>query len=354
LSSLLGLACARWRTALLIVLCALSCAPSALAWNSYGHMLIALVAYDALPDRQRAALVSLLSAHPRYREDLLSAVPTSLSDERARGRWLFAHTATWPDQLKGQPTFHHGTWHYVNLPLSLRSSALVTCQDARRDFPASVARVDRIDAERRARGEHGSPAGDSILVALPANRRILADPHASPEARALALSWLLHLVGDAHQPLHGAALFTGSRFVSGDRGGNDILVRGAGSLHHVWDDLLGQGTSPAALDAGLAALARDRRRWRAAAAAARELDVDTWIAEDCELCRRAVYAPAILSAVERFEGARSSARGARGAKPDKPEVSLADPYLRFAEEKARERALRAGLRLAAILRTVPL
>jgi S1/P1 Nuclease len=338
-------------------------APRAAAWNAHGHMLIALLAYDALPEQQRTALVTLLEAHPRYREDLLAAVPDSLQARNERARWLFAYAATWPDMLREQPEYQHGTWHYVNLPLALGRSGLGTCREARRDFPASVVRVAAIDAERRARGEPGIPAGDSILQALPSNQRTLADPNATPRARALALSWVLHLVGDAHQPLHGVALFTGSRFVSGDRGGNDLLVRDRSSLHRVWDELLGEGTSLGELDAGLATLRRDRARFRAASVDARLANVEGWIDEDCDLSRRAVYVPAVLSAVQRFEAAHPrgsaparpsrSAPGGKPEKPDNPEVSLRDGYFQYGAEKARERALRAGLRLAALLRSIP-
>jgi hypothetical protein len=341
-------------------------ASHASAWNAHGHMLIALVAYDALPEPKRASLATLLESHPRYRQDLLPAVPASLESPRERARWLFAHAATWPDLARGQADYDRGTWHYVNLPLALRRRELVTCRDARRDFPASVLRVAAIDAERRARGEPGMPAGDSIRIALPANERTLLDESATPEARALALSWVLHLVGDAHQPLHGVALFSRSRFVTGDRGGNDILVRGRASLHRVWDELLGDDVAPATLDAGLAELRRDRGRWRAVAEDARPSNVDTWIDEDCDLARRAVYVPAVLTAVERFEhGQRGAAVAARPSgeasvspnpspnKPGKPEVSLGNGYIRHATDKARERAIRAGLRLAALLSRVP-
>ena len=109
------------------------------------------------------------------------------------------------------------------------------------------------------------------------------------------------------------ALFSRSRFVTGDRGGNDILVRGRASLHRVWDELLGDDTAPAALDAGLVELGRDRRRWRAAAEDARPSNVDTWIDEDCDLARRAVYVPAVLTAVERFEHDQQRARRNRSA-----------------------------------------
>jgi hypothetical protein len=333
----------------------------AAAWNAHGHMLIALVAYDALTPDKREALTTLLEAHPRFAADLTSAIPPALVSQRERARWLFAHAATWPDLIRGQPAYDHGTWHYVNLPLELRARQLTGCAQARRDLPGSVRRIAQVDAERRVRGEPAIPSGDSIVVALAHNQRTLADPNAPREARALALTWLLHLVGDAHQPLHGVALFTPQRFVTGDRGGNDILLGARGSLHRVWDGFLGEETSLTALEAALGELRRDRPRLRGAQAAAGVLDVDAWIDEDCELARAAVYVPAIVAAVERHEHdqRRATATGSANQAPPssttlKPEVSLRPAYYQHGREKARQQALRAGLRLAALLQTLSL
>ncbi len=333
----------------LLALFASCVAAPAAAWNDHGHMLIALIAYDALSPAKRQALSSLLEAHPRFADDLASAIPPALVAQGERARWLFAHAATWPDVIRGQAAYDHGTWHYVNLPLELRAHDLIGCRQARREWPTSLRRVAAIHAERRAKGEPPIPAGDSITVALPNNQRTLADPHAPREARALALTWILHLVGDAHQPLHGVALFTRQRFITGDRGGNDILLGARGSLHRVWDMLLGEGTSLGVLDVALGELRRDGSRLRAARAAARFLDVDTWIDEDCDLARSAVYVPAIRAAVERHEDGHSASQS-----PDKPSVSLREEYFRHGAQKAKERALRAGLRLAALLEAVPL
>lgn len=342
----------------LVGIAAFVAAPPAAAWNAAGHMQIALLAYDELPENTRAALTSLLEAHPRFREDFLPALPPGLASAE-RARWLFAFAATWPDVARGQPAFERGTWHYVNLPLQLRGSALVSCREARRELPASERRIAALDAERRARGEPGIPMGDSILAALPSNQRTVADPARPRPARALALSWVLHLVGDAHQPLHAVALFTNQRFVTGDRGGNDVVVDERGSLHRIWDGLLGEDTSLPALQAALSELRRDAARWRAAQRAAQQPSVQTWIDEDCELARRVVYAPAILSAVsshERGERPRSAVPSGDATTDarDKPRVSLAPEYYRQAGDKARDRALQAALRLAEWLRSLAL
>ena len=73
------------------------------------------------------------------------------------------------------------------------------------------------------------------------NRRTLANDN-DPERKAIALAWLFHLVGDMHQPLHTAQLFT-TDYPQGDRGGNEICVRvtQAGQpmdLHRFWDGVI--------------------------------------------------------------------------------------------------------------------
>lgn len=60
------------------------------------------------------------------------------------------------------------------------------------------------------------------------------------EAKSMALRLLIHFMGDVHQPLHDANLFS-EEFPKGDKGGNDIKIKyhyGASNLHSVWDTVL--------------------------------------------------------------------------------------------------------------------
>src|SRR5215468_10256263 len=66
--------------------------------------------------------------------------------------------------------------------------------------------------------------------------------NSDPQRMAIALGWIFHLVGDIHQPLHTAQLFT-VEYPQGDRGGNEICVRvtKAGqpmNLHRFWDGVI--------------------------------------------------------------------------------------------------------------------
>lgn len=303
-------------------------------------MQIALMAHAALPPEVQSALVALLRQHPRFEQDFASQLPNELVSDAERGRWIFAYAAVWPDTVRDVPDQGHPTWHYVNLELRLRRGALGTCQEAKRALLT----------------QSHSGGAESILDAMPRLEAQLLDPRLAAPERALALSWLLHLVGDAHQPLHAVALFSERRFPTGDRGGNDIFVRGRGSLHRVWDGLLGEDVSLAAVDQRARALSLS------AAPRARELlpasaDFAAWIDESCALARSHAYVPALLSAVSAVER-RASARGARAGTPapipPKPEVALVEAYVDAARLAACRRAAQAGARLAALLQRVTL
>jgi hypothetical protein len=85
------------------------------------------------------------------------------------------------------------------------------------------------------------PESVNILSALVENESIVKN-NTEPQRKAVALAWLFHLVGDIHQPLHTAQLFT-VEYPQGDRGGNEICVRviQAGQsmdLHRFWDGVI--------------------------------------------------------------------------------------------------------------------
>jgi len=113
-----------------------------------------------------------------------------------------ARVSVWPDEIRSDDELSRGTytWHYVTIP--------------------DGETYDTIDKE---------PQGD-IVERIQGFARVLRDPAAGKEARWQALAWLVHLVGDLHQPLHVGR--------GDDRGGNDVLVLWfdePSNLHAVWD-----------------------------------------------------------------------------------------------------------------------
>ena len=112
-----------------------------------------------------------------------------------------ADASVWADNIKN---YRHDAdpLHYVNIPLH---------------------------ATAYAPSKH-CPNGRCIIAAIERDQRVLADPATSRDDRAEALRFLIHFMGDLHQPLHDAD--------NSDRGGNQREVTFLGhatNLHKVWD-----------------------------------------------------------------------------------------------------------------------
>ena len=184
------------RAAATLVLLTIGASAPLQAWGGQGHRLVALLAAERLTPIARRNVVWLLG-------------PESLAD-----------VASWADRYHdgAYQTFY---WHFLNIPPG------ATSYDRDRDCPRQpgVAAGSRTDAWRDC-------AVDRILY----NKARLADTTLDRADRAIALKFLVHLVGDLHQPFH--ALGVG-------HGGNDIPVVVFGSdtcgarscnLHGAWDD----------------------------------------------------------------------------------------------------------------------
>ena len=199
-------------------------ATTALAWNDAGHMTIAEIAWRALSPAQRDQASSVLKQHPHYAELLAAQVPPGVNTNE----WVFLKASTWPDMVRPggdahapKPDYithyHHGDWHYVNLPyVSSTDTGRVTGVAPPPGQPNVVERLAAMEAILRAAGE---PASN----------------------KAVALCWYLHLVGDIHQPLHCVAWFS-QEYPDGDAGGNKVAIKPHGrvmKLHAYWDQVLG-------------------------------------------------------------------------------------------------------------------
>jgi hypothetical protein len=202
----------------LLSLLILSFCTTALAWSGAGHMVIAGIAYKELSPTTKTKVDALLKAHPDY-----AKWTNSFSGESAAGMdsatFVFLRASTWPDEIRRKSNpFDHPQWHYIDYPL----------------------RAPKFKMEEPA--EHDN----DILFGLKESEKVLADAKASAEVRAAYLSWLIHLVGDIHQPLHCASYFS-KEFPKGDKGGNSFYVKPATKgvkLHSLWDGLLGTRNQP--------------------------------------------------------------------------------------------------------------
>lgn len=248
---------------------------SAKAWHAAGHMMVAAVAWDQMTPTARARAIELLKLNPDY-NSWIAGVADAEKDKTA-----FMRAATWPDDIKN-PFTHagfrddgetptdpnasanlgytdklmHKYWHYIDLPFSPDKTKLIQPQ---------------------------TPNGETQIRAF---RSAIAGT-ASDDVKSYDIAWLIHLVGDVHQPLHATSRFT-KLFKKGDNGGNNVKIKcspndcGA-NLHSFWDGLMDANKTPAAMIAAAAALPK------APASAAAQADPRTWINESFAIAKKSVY-----------------------------------------------------------------
>lgn len=147
------------------------------AWGPNGHRIVGRIAANHLSEEAARAIECLIG-------------PEGLDQ-----------VSTWPDEIRSDPSWRRADpWHFISID-------------------------DGETLETTAR----NPAGD-VLEAMQRFEAVLRDPQASRRAKQEALKFLVHFVGDVHQPLH-----VGRR---ADRGGNSVEVFWFGdktNLHSVWD-----------------------------------------------------------------------------------------------------------------------
>lgn len=157
-----------------------------LAWGTTGHRIIAEIAEKNLNRKATKNINKLL-------------------DKQHMAYW-----ANWPDEIKSDTTGrwdHTHIWHFVNAP-------------------AYISKSQYIDTIKNI--QH-----DNIYSALNKLIEILKDKKNTKTERKEALIFIIHLMGDMHQPMHAGR--------AEDRGGNSIKVQWFGqntNLHSLWDSKL--------------------------------------------------------------------------------------------------------------------
>jgi hypothetical protein len=190
----------------LALLASISAAPAALGWGCDGHQIIALVAEKHLNPRAKSTAFQILALGP---------IDSELSRYcNAAGLDAFADSSTWADDER---TVRPETapWHFIDIPRGAPKSDIA---------------------------QYCPPKTGCLTSALAGQLAVLRNRSAGAQARSDALRYVIHFVGDMHQPLHTST--------NNDRGGNCVPVSFFGrapqetnlaaeayrpNLHEIWD-----------------------------------------------------------------------------------------------------------------------
>jgi hypothetical protein len=285
----------RTKTALLVAAAtiALSCGSPTLAWGDLGHEVTALIAYRHLTPTAKTKLDALLASDP----DTLTSPD-------------FANRATWADRYaKSHP--ETAAWHFVNIELD------------HPDLSAACSGFPKL-----AEGQMASqgPAQDCVVDKIDEFARELADPGAPTPERLLALKFLIHFVGDVHQPLHGAD--------NHDKGGNCVKLSPSPdgdvtNLHIFWDvtavNALGRSPEEMAAELDARIPPAEVEHWSGG-------DARSWAEESYQLAKSDAYS-----------------LPSRPTCADGGPISLSPEYQAMAAKDAALRLQQAGVRMAVVL-----
>lgn len=159
-------------------------------WGREGHQVVAIIAEDHLNETTKVMIQSLIGNNHLY------------------------SVAMWADDMRKERK-DTAPWHYVNIPLGGTYNATRNCE----------------------------PPRSCVVVKIEEFMRVLTDKSKSRDERAQALKFVVHFVGDIHQPMHS---------VIESAGGNGVHVkffersrcgRYECNLHAVWDSDLIEHTA---------------------------------------------------------------------------------------------------------------
>ena len=303
----------RWIVAVIVGL-TFVCSGTAYAWNGAGHRTIAYIAYSRLDPETRAKVAAILRRHPAMTNgDWPSRKAVSSGNEELD---MFMNASVFPDDARdtrgSYADEHRPTWHYINFP--------IVSEEAKGD--PSITIVD-------------PRAGETAFFAHDRSAREAADRGANDVRRAIALSWIFHLDGDIHMPLHAVARYS-KAFPEGDRGGNSVRIERPGkrptNLHAYWDGLILQ-----AEDFATVRRTADDLLLEFPADSLPELKspggFEAWAEESVDVARKLVYRD--------LDPMQTTYRDA-----------LPVAYAADAQRAARRRAILAGYRLAEDLKSI--
>ena len=253
----------------------LSTVSTATAFDACGHKTVATIAWDHLSQATRDKINALFAQDPRHRH--------------------FINCSVWPDDIKQNKNNKNPPgaarlnkpWHYVNIPYAATPQQITT-----------VINKPGVTVNPAVSGSA------NVVTAIRYYAAWLRTGQGKPYERADALSWLVHLVGDVHQPLHTLIINDplpnyspplDSQGHSLDNGGGGFkLIGHGGSLHSFWDNILVPGHPPGwSSDATARTRATElQANYKPWSATVNKPDPETW-ARESYAQRQFVYSPAL-------------------------------------------------------------
>jgi hypothetical protein len=306
---------------LFLLLGAATAVPSAWAWGCNGHEMVALIAQKHLDPHAQAMVRQILAASP--------ITPDLKRFCRETGLDVFADSSTWADDERSTRPDTAG-WHFLDIPRGAPKGDL----------------------------SQYCPSSGCVTSAIAMQLAVLRNGNASAQERAEALRFVIHFVGDLHQPLHTTT--------NDDRGGNCVPVGFFGrepeetnrehedyrpNLHGVWDSDILETFSKGRTPQQVAGELESTFSGQIAAWLTAPVDVSAWVWESHDVAENTVYGQMpVVIAIEKPQEVNACA--------DDNHISmrmlnlheeLGNEYETAVAPAVQKQLVKAGIRLAAVL-----
>jgi len=283
-------------------------------WDGTGHKISAYIAWQQMTPAARERVIKILTEAPE--DSQLAALYMTYGSQNAetQKRDFFMAASTWADIIRDRnfavryKKYHKTNWHYDDA-FWTRKGDKIEYLPAPEDGGQGLARLEEFS---------------KVITS-----------NAKDEEKAIAIAWILHLIGDLHQPLHTSARVTETE-PKGDMGGNLFLLRPQGTLrsdqvnlHWYWDSIIGRNvpnSANACDSAYLEPIAQKIMKEYPFAKMEKRLDADVfeaWVKDSLTYAQHDVFSPDL----KRFE-------------------MPSEKYKKKAYEVARLRLAMAGYRMA--------
>ncbi len=296
--------------------------PTVRAWGCKGHQTVALIAEKHLAPEALQMVQKLLGDNP--------------IDPKLR-RWcgnattdLMVDASTWPDDVRNERK--NGPWHYIDIPRGKHKGEL---------------------------SEYCGTEG-CVTLAIEEQRAILKDKSADPLKRAEAIRYLIHFVGDLHQPLHA--------ITNADNGGNCVPVKYfhyepltnllhperedySPNLHQIWDNEIVERDMEISSPLRYADELDEKFRSMSVAWEAAGVHVNNWAWESHERAETAVYDafPEKIGIEPDMKLKSCAENNHMGKRMLEKHLAVGELYQGSAAKAAETALAQAGVRLAMIL-----
>ncbi len=297
-------------------------APAAQAWGCKGHETVATIAEKHLTPEAQQMVLKLLGENP--------------IDPKLR-RWcgnattdLMVDASTWPDDVRNERK--NGPWHYIDIPRAKHKGEL---------------------------NEYCGTEG-CVTHAIEEQRAILKDKSADPLKRAEAIRYIVHFVGDLHQPLHAIN--------NADNGGNCVPVKYfrhdplpnplrpgredySPNLHQIWDTEIVERDMEISNPFRYADELDEKFHGRTAELEAAGIHVENWAWESHERAETAVYdaLPEKIGIEPDLKLKSCAENNHMGKRMFERRLVVGEVYQNNAAKAVEDGLWKAGIRLAMIL-----